>query len=100
MPSVARHNYSFSRTIIPASVIVSTIASPSWSAERNAVHAYEGIAKFHYQSRPSLHADGDHDGEFEFTALPLVKSRVVQMKFRHIGQLPPMRMQDEIIEDA
>lgn len=101
MALLTRNQNNFSMAIIPASMIVGTIASPSlsWSEERNAVQTYEAVARLHFESRPSSQIDSDQSEDYEFTAIPLIQSRVVKVKFRHTGQLPPMSLHDEVLED-
>ncbi len=36
--------------------------------------------------------------EYEFEAIPLVAAQTVRVKFRDIGQLPPMNLEDEVGE--
>ena len=56
----------------------------------------EIVAKFHYESRPSLQLVGDADvsEEYDFQALPIVPTRRVLARFVRLETLPPMRFDE------
>jgi hypothetical protein len=69
--------------------------APTWSNERASMLGYEAVARLHATNRPSIQAQYD-DGEF--SSFPLVAVQTLRVRFRDVGQLPPMNLEDEVGE--
>lgn len=86
------------RVLFATSAMVAPAVSNTWSHERIQVMQHEAVAKLHYQSRVSSQAEDGPSEKYEFEAIPLVPVQTVRVRFRDIGQLPPMNLEDEIGE--
>jgi hypothetical protein len=70
-----------------------------WSEERAAALWHEAAARLHASNRPSVQAAHDENEGVEFVAIPLVAVESVRVKFRDVGLLPAMSLQDEVDAD-
>ncbi len=91
---------------IPAVLLLGTssaLGSPSiaqtWSHERTAIVTGEALARCHSSNLPSIQAQCNRDEVAEFSALPLVAVQTIRVRFRDVGMLPPMSLEDEIDVD-
>jgi hypothetical protein len=78
--------------------IASLSVAEVWSNERIQALNQEVAARFHAENRPSMQAGYSDRTERECEAMPLIPVQMVRVRFRDIGQLPPMNLEDEIGE--
>ncbi|MCC6422999.1 MAG: hypothetical protein IT447_05925 [Phycisphaerales bacterium] len=71
--------------------------APTWSDERATVVTQEAMARLHSSNLPSVQTVYD-DEVVEYLVIPLVPMQTVRVRFRDIGQLPPMNLEDEVGE--
>jgi len=87
------------RLLYAATALAAAHDVDSWSTERIQALKHEVVAKFQFESRISANVDDGTNDEYEFEAIPLVPTQVVRVRFRDIGQLPPMDLEDEVGRD-
>jgi hypothetical protein len=96
MASIVKHIPSY--VLCTATAFGTSPGVDAWSNERVQTLQNEAVARFHYESRVSAQIDNVKSNEFEFEAIPLVAAQMVRVRFRDIGPLPPMDLEDEICE--
>lgn len=79
-----------------SSAFVSLPPLNNWSPERRQTFQHEAVARAYLTNRPSVQAEYDADEAIEFSPLPLVAVRTVRVRYRDIGALPPMSLEDEV----
>ncbi len=84
------------RVHFTATALAGSLGANAWSADRVYALGQEVVAKLHYESRLSVHVGDEASNEQELEVMPLLPVRTVRVKYRNIGQLPPMNLEDEI----
>lgn len=86
------------RFLLASSATVSLNDAEAWSPERMQLLNHHAIARLHFEQRPSAQVADDGADEYEFEAMKLVPTEIVRVRFRDVGPLPPMDLEDEVGE--
>lgn len=95
MPALIEPLPPFLLACAPTAVAAGATLGVPWSSERVLVMQQEAVARLHYGSSVSAQARDAGVDEHEFRSIPLVPTRTVRVRFRHVGPLPPMSLEDE-----